>query len=170
MRKLALFAFAVLSACMLHAKVPYFQDRDSVRIFGLHGVNLAVLETNAALSGASDHPPITLTPVGNHYDSPAPKDAGQVASFYFVPLDKKRFVVQIVTNGQADYAIGTWAGTQLLVSPLTCVNLKTSLKTNDLVGFLNDSCVLLPSSKPVLALFERLALRAGEPALRFERR
>ena len=87
-----------------------------------------------------------------------------------VDTDGALDVVEAVAGGEADYVIGTWDGKTLLVSPLDCAALKTSLKTNALVGFVNDACSLRPSQTPPLALFATLAERAGQPTLRFVRR
>lgn len=102
-------------------------------------------------------------------DALTPDDLAKADRYYFIPLDQHRYIVEAVSGGEADYAVATWDGKTLLVSPLDCAALKTSLKTNDLVMFLNDACSLRPSDTPPLALFARLAQRAGAPTLRFVR-
>lgn len=171
MRSLSLLVLIVLCGCVLHSKTPLFSDAEAVPVFGRVPVRFAVFDAQDGAWVASDEPVATLTPAGRHYEmaDPSAADPAKVDSYFFVRLDGKRLVVQVVTGGEADYAIATWDGKDLLASPLDCARLKTSLKTNDLVGFTGDNCALLPSDTPALTQFGKLALRAGPPTLRFER-
>lgn len=172
MRILLLLATALLSGCVLHAKPPIFGDDQAVPVFGRQRLTFAASAYDKGVWVADDAPTLQAKAEGRHYlvpDELAPGDLTKADRYYFIPLDGKRYVVQAVAGGEADYAIATWDGTTLLVSPLDCAALKTSLKTNDLVMFVNDACRLRPSDKPPLVLFDKLAQRAGQPSMRFVR-
>ena len=169
MRIALLLASALLSGCVLHSKTPIFSDADAVLALGKKPLTFAVSAEDKGQWVANDEPVLSAQVEGRHYlvpDASAPNDATKAERYAFVPLDAMRFVVQAVAGGEADYAIATWDGTTLLVSPLQCELLKTSLKTNAEVMFLNDACSLRPSDTPPLELFAKLAQRAGKPTLR----
>ena len=162
----------LLSGCVLHSKTPIFSDAEAIPLFGAGEMTFAVSGFKHGQWQAADEPSATARRVGRHYlvpDTGSSEDPATADSYYFIPLDGARLVVQAVAGSEADYAIATWDGKTLLVSPLDCAALKTSLKTNDLVEFVNDSCRLRPSDTAPLAQFSRLAERAGQPKLRFVR-
>ena len=173
MRALWVLAAVLLSACVLHSKTPYFADTDAVPLLGRHAHTFIGYSDKDGVWVAMEDAKLRAIPVGRHYTVADPTDAdpARVDSYAFIPLDASRYIVQATTGGEpgADYAMATWDGHELLVSPLECDKLKTSLKTNALVGFLNDSCALYPSTTPPEDLFAQLALRAGPPTLRFVR-
>ena len=172
MRLLLLLATALLSGCVLHAKPPIFGDAEAVPVFGHHRLTFTGSAYDKGVWVADDTPTLHAKAEGRHYmvpDDQTPDDLTKADRYYFIPLDGNRYVVQAVAQGEADYAIATWDGTTLLVSPLDCAALKTSLKTNDLVIFVNDACRLRPSDTPPLVLFGKLAQRAGQPSIRFVR-
>ena len=172
MRCLLLLAVALLSGCVLHSKTPIFGDTEAVPILGQHAMTFAYSSYENGTWVASEAPPLQAQPEGRHYvvpDASTPTDLTKADRYSFIPLDAHRYVVEAVVGGEADYAIATWDGKTLLVSPLECEALKTSLKTNALVGFVNDACSLRPSDVPPLALFQVLAQRAGQPTMRFVR-
>lgn len=173
MRTLWVVAVLLVSGCILHSKTPIFAEADAVPILGTHPHSFAVYDLKDGVWVATADLTVRAVPSGRHYTvaDPSAENPARLDSYAFIPLDATRYVVQAFTEGNlgADYAIATWDGRELLVSPLACDRLKTSLKTNDLVGFLNDSCALYPSPKPPLDLFAKLALRAGPPTLRFVR-
>lgn len=172
MRAVLLLATVLLSGCVLHSKTPIFGDAEAVPALGRHALTFAVSGYDKGVWVANDEPIVKARREGRHYlvpDASDPADLTKAGRYYFIPLDTDRYVVEAVAGGEADYAIASWDGKTLLVSPLDCVKLKTSLKTNALVMFLNDACSLRPSDTPPLALFQTLAQRAGEPLLRFVR-
>ncbi len=167
-----LLAGAALSGCVLHAKTPLFSDADAVPLLGSHAITLSVFERKAGGWVASDEPTVTAVPEGNHYtvpDAAAPNDPALADRYAFIPLDPGHYVVQATAGGAADYAIATWDGQTLLVSGLDCAALKTSLKTNAIVGFVDDACTLRPSTTPTKALFAQLLLATPAPTLRLIR-
>jgi hypothetical protein len=172
MRALLLLATVLLSGCVLHSKTPIFGEAEAVPALGHHRLTFAVSTFDKGVWVANDDPVVSAKAEGRHYfvpDAATPADLTKAERYYFIPLDGTRYVVEAVAGGEADYAIATWDGKTLLVSPLDCAALKTSLKTNDLVTFVDDACRLRPSDAPPLVLFEKLAQRAGEPSLRFVR-
>lgn len=172
MRVLLLLATALLSGCVLHSKTPIFGEAEAVPVLGQGPLTFAVSAYDKGAWVANDEPIVRAQAEDRHYivpDAANPADLSKAERYYFIPLDTERYVVQAVVGGEADYAIATFDGKTLLVSPLECEALKTSLKTNDLVMFLNDACSLRPSDAPPLDLFQKLAQRAGAPSLRFVR-
>ena len=166
-------AVLLLSGCVLHSKTPIFTEADAVPILGHHAHSFAAYDSKDGVWVAMDDPTVRVIPVGRHYTVADPTDVNptRIDSYAFIPLDAARYIVQASTQGDpgADYAIATWDGRELRVSPLDCDKLKTSLKTNALVGFLNQSCAPYPTAMPPLELFAKLALRAGAPTLRLVR-
>ncbi len=166
-----LLALFLVSACVLHTKTPLFTDGNALPLFGVHPVTFAVFDAKDGKWVANDEPMATLTPVGRHYDmaDPSVYDPGKVDSYYFIPLDDQRLLVQAVTGGEADYAIATWDGKTLLASLFDCTRLKAHAKADDPVTYDGDSCALLPGDALPLTQFDKLAPRAGPPTLKFVR-
>ena len=173
MRYILLCGLALLvSACVLHATKPIFTEAEATLLLGNHKITLAVYEKKDGAWVASDEPIITATPEGNHYlvpDPATPDDLTSADSYAFIAIDTGHYAVQAMAKGEADYAIATWDGTALLVSPLDCAALKTSLKTNAIVGFVDDACALRDSSTPPKDLFAQLLPTTPDPTLRFLR-
>ncbi len=173
MRSVFLCGIALaLSACVLHATKPIFDDADATPLLGSKKLTLSVFERKNGTWVDSDEPQITAIPDGNHYlvpDPERPDDLTSADTYAFVAIDADHYAVQAEARGEADYAIATWDGAELLVSPLDCAALKTSLKTNAIVRFVDDACALRDSTVPAKGLFAQLLLATPEPTLRFIR-
>ena len=169
MRPFFIFAAGLLlSACVLHEKTPLFAESDAVLLLGDKPVSFAVFNRKNDEWVAADDPIVTAIPEGGHYRAQVPgtaEDPASIDTYAFIPIDADHYAVQAIADSEADYAIATWDGRVLLVSPLTCEALKTSLKTNLLVGFLNDACSLRPGSLPPKDVMVTLAQVAGAPTL-----
>ena len=169
MRHILFCGIALLfSACVLHSTTPIFSDAEATPLLGSQKITFAVFERKNGAWVASDEPLITAVPEGRHYrvpDPATPDDLQSADRYAFIALDPAHYAVQAMSGGAADYAIATWDGTELLVSPLDCAALKTSLKTNAIVQFIDDACALRPSTAPPKDLFTQLMQAAPEPTL-----
>jgi hypothetical protein len=169
MRHILICGLALLSACVLHAKVPLFAEADATLLLGGDRIALAVFERKDGAWVASDEPVVTAIPEGNHYlvpDPATPDDLQSADAFAFIALDASHYAVQAMTGGEADYAIATWDGSELLVQPLDCDDLKAGGKAEAVVAFEDDACSLRPGTTPPREAFLRLLQAAPEPTLR----
>ena len=159
----------VLSACVLHEKTPLFSESDAVPILGSQKTVFAIYDRKDGAWVASDDPTFAALPEGNHYlipDPTTPDDLASADRFDFIPLDAGHFAVQLRSDGEADYAIATWDGTELLVRPLDCDALKSSGKSTAIVAFEDDACTLHDSTTSPRDLLAQLLPAAPEPTLR----
>ena len=166
---LAVFAALALSGCVLHETPPLFTDADATLLLGAKPLTLAVFERKHGAWVASDDPVITAYPEATHYvvpDPATPNDKTTADRYRFIALDKGRYIIEALAKDEADYAIATWDGTTLLVSPLDCDALKTHLATNLLVVFENDSCSLQSSKLAPKELLAKLLPALKPPELR----
>lgn len=162
-------AAALLSGCVLHAPTPIFTDADATLALGTAPMSFAVFDREGDAWVPGDDPVIMAVPEANHYLVPDPKtpdDLTTADAYSFVALDAAHYLIQATAKGEADYAIATWDGHELLVSRLDCAALKSNLKTNPLVVFQDDSCALAPSDTAPTEVFKALMQALPAPDLR----
>ena len=169
-RRPALFLAAiVLTGCVLHSGKPLFGESDAVLALGNRPVTFTLYQAEKGAWVLADDPKVTAIPEGNHYlipDPATPEDMTSADPYYFVSLDAAHYLVMVVVKGEADYAVATWDGVELLISPLDCVALKTHPTGNLLVQFSDESCSLRPSTTLPKDLFTSLIPAAPAPNLR----
>ena len=157
-----LAATLLLSACVLHAKSPLLGDADATLLLGSTNLTLTAVTASRAMPSQ-----LSLVPEGRHYRVSNPGPGGPT-DLYFAALPDGRYAMQYGVGQGSDYAVATWDGARLAISPLDCARLKTDLRSNPLVQFVNNACALRGDGRPLDDLAV-LAQTTAAPAVVLQR-
>jgi hypothetical protein len=130
-----------LAGCVLQSHQPLFSENDGVSLPKALGTHF-VMENFDDGAWAKEEGSITLKAIGHHYVATDEAKKDEIAAL-FVPLDKNWWVMQAQEKDKPSvYILAQAEGNALLLTPLTCEDLKLKPAAAAEISFEGDDCYL----------------------------